>query len=249
MVINSILHGTISLFGLWKNLTGSFLWFLWSIFAAQFIISLIEKKIPDRYKWVGFIDGYFVMYCFPNPEMNLFLYPFIVMGFLCSKKDISILEVGNWKWISVPIWIILLAFFSKDCYIYTTGISVWKSDMEIWRHLLINCYRYIIGFAGSIFVILASSVISKSITKLNKFELLGKYSMQIYILQGFAFKIYSKLVRVLIAQMGYNPLIGNQILLSLVLSPIVAIFLCLVMIGITKIIEKIYGMNLIYFGR
>lgn len=98
-------------------------------------------------------------------------------------------------------------------------------------------------------MILASSVISKSITKLNKFELLGKYSMQIYILQGFAFKIYSKLVRVLIAQMGYNPLIGNQILLSLVLSPIVAIFLCLVMIGITKIIEKIYGMNLIYFGR
>lgn len=52
LVINSILHGTISLFGLWKNLTGSFLWFLWSIFAAQFIISLIEKKIPDRYKWV-----------------------------------------------------------------------------------------------------------------------------------------------------------------------------------------------------
>lgn len=189
------------------------------------------------------------MYCFPNPEMNLFLYPFIVIGFLCSKKNISTLNIGNWKWISVPIWIILLVFFSKDCYIYTTGISIWKSEIDTWRHLIINCYRYVIGFAGSISVILFSSVISKSITKVNKFTEFGKYSMQIYILQGFTFKIYSKLIRELIEQMGYNPLVENQILFSLVYTPILAMVSCIVMIGITKIIEKMHGINLICFGR
>lgn len=248
-LLNGILHGTISLFGLWKNLTGTFLWFLWSIFAAQLISSLIEKKIPVQYRWLGFIGGYFLMYCFPNPEMNLFLYPFIVIGFLCNKKDISTLKMGNWIWISVPIWITLLLFFNKECYIYTTGISVWKSEIETWRHLLINCYRYVIGFTGSISVILLINVISKSITKINKFATFGKYSMQIYILQGFAFKIYSKLIRILIDRMGYNPLIENQVLLSLVYTPIMAMVLCIVMIGITKIIEKMHGINLICFGR
>ena len=85
--ISCVMHRSISLIELWNTITGNFLWFLWSMLAAQLLIGLTEKMVPIKYFLCGYIFGYLAMYLFPNPEYNLYLYPYVLLGFLWRKYN------------------------------------------------------------------------------------------------------------------------------------------------------------------
>lgn len=151
----SILKGdvsfSISVATWWNTATGMFLWFLWSTLAATICIALAVKLLPEKLRIVGASALYFAMYLFPNKEMNLFLYPYFLIGFLARKME------NKWKphWKKIVfaaniIFSVLYFFYTEECYIYISGISLCTSRYGLVSQLAIDVYRYVIGLAGSI---------------------------------------------------------------------------------------------------
>lgn len=248
-MLSCLQHRIISISLLWDTIKGNLWWFLWSVFAAQLVISVVEKLFPEKLKWVGYIIGFFVMYVFPNPELNLFLYPYILTGFLFSKKDCKLAKVGIRKWCIIPLWIILLLFFNRDCYIYTSGISLWNSGLDIGRHVLIDFYRYVIGFAGSLSIILIVLKLEGLLSTVRSLAAWGENSMHIYIMQCFMMKMYSMGLSYAVARLGKNPVTSNSMLFSILISPIMALLLCTVLYWASLQIKKLTWLNRLCFGR
>lgn len=248
-LLSILQHRSVSIELLWETVTGNFLWFLWSVLAAQLVLCVMEKMITDKYKWIGYIIGLFVMYVFPNQELNLFLYPFILVGFLFNKNSLELSKISIGKWCVIPLWIILLFLFRRDCYIYISGISPWKSELEVGRHFVIDIYRYVIGFAGSLSVILIVQRLEGPLFKVRWLAAWGENSMQIYIMQCFVMKLYSIGLALIVNKLGTNPITGNTVVFSIVITPVMALVCTAVLYWVALQIKKIKWLNMLCFGR
>lgn len=98
---------------------------------------------------------------------------------------------------SAIIWIVMLFFYSKDTYIYTTGITL-LGKKSISKQIVIDMYRYAIGVTGVIAVIFWTKLIYCLINKYKYkyryvqlfgkiFENLGANSLAYYILSTYFF--------------------------------------------------------------
>lgn len=249
-ILRSVLHRKIAVVE-WKNIfTGNMLWFLWSIFAADLVLIVAEKLIKTRWgRTIWLATGFLMMYVFPNAELNLFLYPYVVLGFYYKKRTESFLRVKKYGWICILLYITLLPLYKVTSFIYTTGISVWKSDVIVSIHMLIDLYRYIIGLAGSIAVIYMC-VLSRKIRTFDRgFSMCGQYTMQIYIMQCFFFKFFG-IVWVKIKNEAFNSaaLLNTSVRNIMVAIPFCVILL-LTLLFISKIFERNSHINKILFGR
>lgn len=213
----------------WSNVTGMFLWFLWSILAASICVAVVVKILPERLQIVGIVVLYFAMYLFPNKEMNLYLYPYFAVGYYGRKTE------GIWKpyWkrivcTAVPIFVIMLMFFQHKYYIYNSGITLWMSEFG-WIHQLgIDIYRYGIGLVGSIviiaFVVCVMKYMPDKVTKAVTES--GKISMQLYIFQCFCLSfVWSMVWTKIVEKIGYNPLVTN-VVVYWIITFIMAFYLC-----------------------
>lgn len=135
---------------------GYHLWFLWSVFLNSMLVLVVYNyKLP--------LFSYFLIWIcslFPSVqgdfltgiELYSFMYPFFVIGFLFHKY-------GNTKWyddvrvliFSGLLYALLLLFYNRDTYIYTTGQSVLKDNYLY--YFLIDIQRFLTGFCGSVFFI------------------------------------------------------------------------------------------------
>lgn len=238
----------------WFNIfTGNFLWFLWSIIAVSICLALIVKKIPKQMQLIAIIIGFFVMYIFPNSELNLFIYPFFVFGFFINKNKEKFNKYRNSKYnfLIIIIFAVLLLFFNKDCYIYNTGITIWNSKNGIIQQSIIDVYRYIIGLLGSIsVVIIIDKVIGNININVKKYLIeLGQYSMQIYIIQSLFFGLYLKVINRIVEYFGINILTKNMLFYNLIITPILSIIAIFMILIIIKYIEKNKKISKIVFGR
>ena len=163
-------------------------WFLWSVLSASLVVSIVCKKCNNIFLQISLlIIAIPVVAMFPNGDNNVYMYPYFVLGFYFAKvKDQLPNIVHKLKYICLPLFPILLLFYEKKHYIYTTGIFPIQS-YSIDEILLIDAYRWIIGLCGSLFVITVLQLIYKHlILKLKRpilstaLSKMGIKSIQIY---------------------------------------------------------------------
>lgn len=251
-VLGILLHKRVSITEWVSILTGNMLWFLWSILAANLVLVVAEKKIKSRCaKIIWLFIGFFLMYVFPNAELNLYLYPYVALGFYYKKRKKYFSEKTNlWAWICVVLFILLLPFYNENTFIYTTGISLWKSEMTVPKHILVDIYRYIIGIAGSVTVMFW---VCKSLGKfkmVDKFlSKVGRYTMQIYIIQCFFFKVFGMAFRKVTEKVSCSVLVDNTVCRDIVLSLVLCLIALALSLSISKLIERNKSVNKLLFGR
>lgn len=174
---------------------GTAAWFLWAIFYASSVIYIVERFFKDKY-WIyvlGLGFTFIVPDVIPNLQYYKFMYPFFIGGYWVAKnidlikekiKQVTLLKTFI---VSFVIYGCLFYFWSYDAYIYTSGYTLlWKEDK--WYQLLIDVYRIVTGFSGSIFVILGIYIIYHRCSENNRFievlSRLGSFSIGIYIVSG-----------------------------------------------------------------
>ena len=174
---------------------GYHLWFLWSIFLNTLIVLFIEKLRITQYAYI------LIWACFlliPNHVLNglySFMFPYFVFGLLlhqyedkyCWRNDKRLLLV------SALTFAVMLFFYNKETYIYTTGQSILKTNGL--HQLLVDLHRLIIGLSGSIFVIISLDYLYHLFSKsslLNYLSSLGLNSMGIYCFHHIFFWQYIK---------------------------------------------------------
>lgn len=248
-ILGSALHRKIVLREWLDVFTGNMLWFLWSIFAANFALIIAEKWTKSWWtKIVCLMIGFMAMYVFPNAELNLFLYPYVVLGFYYKKHTESSFMVKKYGCICILIFLVLLPLYNETSFIYTTGISIWKSNVTVKTHILIDLYRYVIGLVGSVSVIYMVYVLSGKFKTLdNMLSKCGQYTMQIYVVQCFFFKIFG----IVWKRIGFR---NSSVLLSIVIRDIIiAIPFCLsllaIILGVSILFKRYKIINKVLFGR
>lgn len=178
-IIFSFLHGLIYNF-----------WFLKTIFFSSMLIIFVKRFFSDKI-FIHLLIFLILLFTPPvaDSAYHIFMYPYFVSGYYFKKyKSIKIEEIiNNYFYVIFCIllffWIFLLLNYNRSSYIYTTGISLFN-NLNI-NMISIIIYRFLIGYIGSICIILLSIYVTSRIkvNKLNRLiQLLGKSSLGIYII-------------------------------------------------------------------
>ncbi len=171
------------------------LWFIFSALLCGVWIGFVYKKVNNlliRIVLFGF--GFVFLMFFPNWDLNLYMYPYFVLGFIYAKyrNNGKFFKITNiLKYIALPAFPIMLCFYDYRHYIYNTGIFPFYKDGDFtWEYSLIesaeiDAFRYLIGLAGSVFVIVVIKWIFDLLYNSNEklvqpLVKVGNMSMQIY---------------------------------------------------------------------
>lgn len=209
------------------------LWFLWAVLLCSIIVALVHHYFKDNI-WV-YAAIFVVSFVTPdvlNLHMYKYMYPYFVIGYFVSRQGKSIAPSHDrstirWMCISGIAYIGMLTFFSREAFIYTSRFSI--LTVQPVNQILIDLYRFGIGFAGSVFVIfflqsVFSLLPSKAISHLCH---IGTETMGIYIISNFFFSF-------VVRRVTYS-LKGPDVLV-IVLITVVTLLLCMLAIkGIRKI--------------
>lgn len=181
-------------FNEFKNLLSHSLWFLPAMFLSSIIVLLIEK-IKFKYKDLLYIIITIIMMILPNYlyfPLYFYMFPYFVVGYLYNKFNLStkLNKIRNNSlvmFLLVILFGVALSFYNYDSYIYTSSLSILNDK----RQILIDLYRFIIGFLGIIVIVYISGFIYEKCKNkiLILIEKIGKLSIGIYILSCY-FNIY-----------------------------------------------------------
>lgn len=163
-------------------------WFLFTLFYLTIIFIIVKKKFNDKIEY--YILIFILLIVFPdilNIQYLKFMYPYFLVGYLFNKYEGNINKYKyKYKriiyYMSAILYFILLFKWNKNYYIYTTGMTLYNTD--ILNKLYIISYRYIIGLCGSILIIMILSNIF-NVYKFRFISKMGKYTLGIYILQEY----------------------------------------------------------------
>lgn len=136
------------------------IWFLWAIAYGSIIIYIVRKYLKDSY--IIYLLGWIITFVTPDnlPSLHLYkyMYPFFISGYLFGKNKDKIQEfiskIGL-KYLfagALACYIILFYFWRLNAYIYMTGYTLLNRDSAV-KQLVIDMYRMLIGYAGSVAVI------------------------------------------------------------------------------------------------
>ena len=93
-----------------------------------------------------------------------FIIPYFMVGYYGAKNKLHIPRHFPIAIFLFLCWFILLIFYDYDAYIYTTGISLLQKD-NIPYQLLVNLYRWCIGFVGCFSVLYLIVNVYKFVSK------------------------------------------------------------------------------------
>ena len=161
-------------------------WFLWAVIFSSMIIWGVHKVAGDNLLILITIGA--VLLFIPRlSDLWIFMYPYYTIGFLFYTKKIEVERYIKDFGIHILIccsflFIILLMFYTKEVYIYTTGVKV-GSILQ----LGIDLYRYIVGFIGSLTIIMIwyrfHPIIEMRFPVVNKIlEYLGRTTLIVYVI-------------------------------------------------------------------
>lgn len=229
------------------------IWFLWTIlFATIFVV--IYSKMP-KFRFGLLILGFLIVNFLPNGKMNLFLYPYFVLGYLYNenKTKINTSLVDIVKKISLVGYPLLMLLFNKQAYIYVSG-TVFNAKERFLEHLLIDVYRFLVGFLGSVFIIVIAKAILKTFSKFKGFENaekcianVGKLSLQIYVLQIVVVERFiPDFLNFFDLDLGK---IFNEFVFTYLIGPIISLVIVFcICIGV-KFISRFKKISFVLFGR
>ena len=165
------------------------LWFLWSVLGASIAVAIICKKCDNLILQIILLILIIPAVAFlPNLTLNIYMYPYFILGFYYGKyKDRLPLAVQKLKYSTLVMFPVLVCFYEKKHYIYTTGLLS-SGDYRFPEMIAIDVYRWAIGLVGSIFVLTVLEMLYRRIVMQSQkpklfdaLSKLGKNSLQIYV--------------------------------------------------------------------
>lgn len=247
--------GIKSIINIFYNNLGHF-WFLWSVFFSSIGVVIACKLFKNRWFW-GFLFIFIILTLLPeflefNKEMNIWMFPYFVSGFLYNKYNNKIktnikMIIGL---ISIPSFLILFNYFHYDVYIYNSFFTGLINTKGILYQNFINIIRFSIGFVGIIMIVFIINNLFKLKMFNNKITdfiaYLGKYSLQIYIVQTFIIECF------VIGFLASNNILlfvtSNIYLFNFIYTPIFSILFSLLIMIMLFIMDKIH-LSKLFFGR
>ncbi len=235
------------------------IWFLWAALVISVIMTFAEKIYlrggKGKIVYAGILlAGGMAICILPGRVNNLFMYPYFIIGCCLHRLVSPDMKYVRWiERISIVLYSMLLIFYSRDCYIYTSGLWIFNRHEPWWRQLGIDLYRYMVGLFGSIAVL---SVAKKLYSAVNKESLvsslvirLGTISLEIYILQRylverFGAAAFSRLVN----YMGENYFAKNLVVFDFVITSLAAVAAALIMDRIIYALQRVTVSKYV-FGR
>lgn len=226
----------------------SSLWFLWSVLAVSVVTAIVCKKakrLPEQIILLLLMTP--IVAIFPNANQNIYMYPYFVIGFYFAQyKDKLPAFLHKMKYLSLPLFPVLLGFYEKKHYIYTTGLLP-NNDYSLPQILAIDTYRWLIGLVGSVFVITLLQIIYQRVTVKLKQPLIstglsaiGKNSLQIYavsvpFLSYYLSKIFPKALSLLNIE---NIFAKNIFIYNFVFTLLLAVAYAVTLYFIVKLLDK-----------
>lgn len=223
-------------------------WFLWSIFWCSIIVLIVNKCLKDNI--VAYILVGFVLLILPNVygiPYHAFMYPFFIVGFLWNKYKMY----GKYSVLSPPIkWSILSAFmvlfiflctkYTKTDYVYISGTCIVTNDQGVllnYNQLCVDVFRYIIGFTGSVTILLIVKLTyNYTGDKLNFIvSAIGRKSMGIYVISVPFINSY------VLSRMPFRDYIGLGGGIVEAVLTIAFTFTCTIILEKNKVTKKFLG--------
>ena len=227
------------------------LWFLWSVLACSLAVAIAVKLFKNTISKALFIVfGIGVVAILPCGEMNIYMYPYFVIGYIYAEKKNCFKKIRYvFSVISCLIFVVMLFFFEKKHYIYTSGLIGGKNTID---NLKIDFFRWAIGLFGSVTAIFICRCVYKLISKSKisvGIELLGQNSLAVYALSVSLLSYWlpwlSNKVLALFPIIDWN----NHIwFYNLIVTPAVATLYSVALSLIIKLLKKTKLYRLI-FGR
>lgn len=231
------------------------LWFLWSVLGATTVMCVAMRYSKKRQiEFIIVLLGIVFVAFLPNWQMNVYMYPYFVIGHYYAKYKERLQKIEWIKYISLVAFPIMMVFFEKKHYIYTS--SLYGSEYSLGEYVMIDTYRWAIGLVGCVFVITVIQLLLKCdlIKRISVcVSKLGKNSLQIYVFSVVFLSNYLPRGMHLIRKIGfvdklYQVFSTNAVLYDLVFTLIIAVLYAVALYYLTKILEKLKISKLI-FGR
>ena len=215
-------------------------WFLWAIIVCSLIVYFIAHFCKDSV-WV-YLLIYVVMFITPdayNFRLYKFVFPFFLLAYLFHRTGREINQLFRrsiWNITVTIAYLVLLWFYNKDCYIYTTGFTLLNTGDPL-RQFGIDLYRLAIGLAGILvlLLLLKNVQLKKDSLIVRLLCRLGRHSLGIYLISGIiAEQLLVRITNMDHLNIGINLL---QMLLILAISDF-----------ITALLTKKRTLNRIFLG-
>lgn len=219
------------------------------MFAIELAIA-VKLSMNPIVQGVLIIVGIPFVALFPNWDMNIYMYPYFVIGYLYARNEGRLKRARNVIGIvSTIIFIIMMFFFEEKHYIYTSGLLGGETRME---SLYIDFFRWAIGLFGSLSIIWLSVLLYKRMNRgklIAGLERLGKESLAVYTLSvsllSFWLPRIAAFILSILSWVDWNCYIW---LYNLVVTPGVAIVYSILLLLIVRELKKCGAYRLI-FGR
>ena len=161
------------------------LWFLTSLMVCT-VVALACEKLAGGNIFV-YIAVILLALGLPDRfdlDYHKFMLPYFVGGLLLFRYSAQIPRVAyRLAWpLSFVLWSVMLAHWTADYYIYTTGMSLWVDHPM--QKLWIIGYRYLIGFAGICWVVSVICYLRRH-SKLTLLVWMGNFTLGIYAITAF----------------------------------------------------------------
>ncbi len=231
-------------------------WFLWAVLAASVVVG-ISAKITDCIvvQFLLMVVGVSIIAMFPNARVNLYVYPYFLLGYFYAryKDSIWMRKLYHLRYVSLIVFPIMMLFYKKDHYIYTTGFF---GENGLWRHMPVNLFRWLIGLMGCIFVLTTFEMIMSRLCHKEKlplimrgFEDLGKKSLQVYVLSCIFLSEYLPIAYMMLVKIiGSNIFAENMWVYTCIFTLCIAVGYSVFLPLLTKLLERT-KISKVLFGK
>ena len=251
-----VLYGTIRLTN-GELFTGLYsLWFLWCVLSSSTAVAIAGKTASNG--WIQLlyvILGVFLVALFPENHYHVYMYPYFVAGFYYGMYRSRIPSwLSKCAIASLVVFPAMIPFYESRHFIYFTPI--YTPDMEMPELIALNGYRWLIGFAGSLFVLTLSrwgfclldgrkggTRLLEMLSKLGE-NSLAIYSISVALLSGYLAKIFDRIL----LMAGRNVFAENMVLYNWVFTPALTVLYCFGLYYVVLFMKKIKIHSLV-FGR
>lgn len=226
---------------LFLNLDSSF-WFLKSLFFCYILTYIFIKLI--KVEWLACFGALLLCSLNPNVFQLGFMLPFFFIG-IFIRKYFPVIEKHNMLILicSFLVFAVMQLLWKGEYMIYFCKIpTIYDFNAVSYSQRMgVAVVRFIIGSTGSVFFVLLFRYIYYNF-KINSIQLsiLGQYTLGIYIVQSYFWDFFRN-------YLIFPPL--SPILYNFILSPIAALTLLIISLGIVKSIQQNKYISFLFLGN
>jgi hypothetical protein len=243
------------LLGRWlESLSG--LWFLWAVLIASLLVTVIGKAVKRLWIQIPLLLlATPLILLFPNAVPAIYMYPYFLIGFYYAEFEDRIPKLLLWlRYASLPLFPVLMLFFEKKHFIYTTGI--FGSAYPLGEYVAIDLFRWVIGGVGSVFVVTMLDILFRLVTVRVKKPVLslsvsklGQVSLQVYALSTiFVSQYLPRLAEWIASLLGSNFFAYMPWLYNFGITLPLSVAFAFGLYGLVKLCDRV-GVSKLLFGR